>query len=120
MVEGSLSSPVIRHSFVCGGSAVHAQLRGVGAGVGGHGVEHVGDLEGDALQGGACDVRGGGAAGDGPVRVVTRARCQGQLLAGALCLAPLHPHDRIVGVLTASAGRYREAATRHAAASSRW
>lgn len=54
----------LHEQVVCGGSAVHAQLRGVGAGVGGHGVEHVGDLEGDALQGGACDVRGGGAAGD--------------------------------------------------------
>src|SRR5690606_17024687 len=45
-------------------AAVYAQLLQRDAGVGMHGVEHVGGLVGDAFEGGAREVRRRGATGD--------------------------------------------------------
>ena len=48
----------------CAMRAIDAELGDGGMGVGMHDIKQIGDLEGDAFDGGAGDVAGGGGAGD--------------------------------------------------------
>ena len=54
----------LHHWLAAGGAAIDAEFLEVLAGIGAHGVDEIGDLEGDAIEGGASDVSGAGGAGD--------------------------------------------------------